>query len=118
MQEYTTFRSVKTPELFDDTVTIFTRDSSVPDNPIIGQIIDKYGAVTIGGWSEDGVFDETDPDRNLMIKPVRHQGFINIFKADDGRNFRAGRLMTTEDECDSQPSVGNRVAIATVTWII
>ena len=68
-------------------------------------------------FNAEGKFlDDKEDGRDLFFKPVKCEGWVNVYMARDGSNKRTGAIYDTEEEAKQHCSICEYVGTVRVEW--
>ena len=83
-------------------VTRFLCTDAKNNYPIVAMIETFDGSIEqLRNYTKNGYFcaDESDNELDLFFAPEKHEGWMNIYKHNDGHYEGDGNIYSTEEEC-------------------
>lgn len=90
-------------------------DRQCPDYPIVALFKDneQEDHEAIEEYTANGSFfgDGEESDYDLMMAPIKHEGWVNVYK--DGNEYYSGSIYSTEEEAEDN-RITDDVPVATI----
>ena len=86
------------------------------DYPVVALVMDGDTESTFN-FTADGLYlEDEETFRDLFFKPLKCEGWVNVYMASDGTNKRTGAIYDTEEEAMQHCSLCEYVGTVHVEW--